>query len=124
MLILSILPGLLAVARLNPAGDIPQWGTDGAFFSITKTKDELTIVCPEEAVPKDVKVEKGWRCIKVEGPLDFALTGVLSSLAQPLAQAKISIFAISTFDTDYLLVKQENLKKALEILGKFCKILK
>ena len=74
-------------------------------------------------MPQEVKSERGWRCFKVEGPLDFELTGILSSLAQPLAAAHISIFAISTFDTDYLLVKKENLQKAQEVLGKFCKIL-
>ncbi len=75
------------------------------FCSITRTADEVSIVCPLGRVPDDVRRESGWRCLKVEGPLDFALTGILASLAVPLAQAGISIFAISTYDTDYLLVK-------------------
>ena len=123
MLTLSVMPILLAVVRLNASSDIPLWATEGeGFFSITKTHDELSIVCSEDRVPQDVKVERGWRCLKVEGPLDFGLTGILSSLAQPLAEAKISIFALSTFDTDYIMIKKENLPKAIAVLGAFCKI--
>jgi hypothetical protein len=123
MLILTVMSIALAVVRLNTASNIPLWATEGEdFFSITRTSDELSVVCLEDKVPPDVKVEKGWRCLKVEGPLDFGLTGILSSLAQPLAEAKISIFAISTFDTDYIMIKKENLQKAIEILGAFCKI--
>ncbi len=123
MLTLSVFPGLLAVVRLNALSNIPLWAIDkGNFFSITKTQDELSIVCAENKVPQDVKVEKGWRCLKVEGPLDFWLTGILSSLAQPLAEAKISIFAISTFDTDYIMIKKENLQRAIAVLATFCKI--
>ena len=124
MLTLSVLSSQLAVVRLDPSSEIPSWATgNGDFFSITKTGDELSVICPEEKVPKNVKVEGGWRCFKVEGPLDFGLTGILASLAQPLAQAKISIFAMSTFDTDYLMVKKENLQKAIDVLGAFCKII-
>ena len=123
MLTLSVMPILLAVVRLNTLSNIPSWAMEaGDFFSITKTQDELSVVCSEDRVPQDVKVEKGWRCLKVEGPLDFGLTGILSSLAQPLAEAKISIFAISTFDTDYIMVKKENLQRAVAILAAFCKI--
>jgi len=123
MLTLSVMPILLAIVRLNPLSSIPIWAVDGEdFFSITKTEDELSIVCLEEKVPKELKGEKGWRCLKVEGPLDFALTGILSSLAGPLAQAKISVFAISTFDTDYIMIKKENLQNAIAVLSTFCKI--
>lgn len=114
------MPILLAVVRLNTSSNIPLWAVEGKdFFSITKTQDELSIVCLEDKVPQDVKVEKGWRCLKVEGPLDFGLTGILSSLAQPLAEARISIFAISTFDTDYIMIKKENLQKTVAILAAF-----
>ena len=124
MLTLSVMSIQLAVASLDAFSNIPLWATKGVdFFSITKTSDELSVVCPEDKVPPEVKVEKGWRCLKVEGPLDFGLTGILSSLAGPLAEAKISIFAISTFDTDYIMIKKENLQKAITILGVFCKIL-
>src|SRR5690349_2748493 len=124
MLTLSVMSIALAVARLDASSDIPSWGIKGTnFFSITKTRDELSIVCPEDKIPQDIKVEKGWRCLKVEGPLDFGLTGILASLAQPLAEAKISIFTISTFDTDYLMIKKENLQKAIAVLGTFCTII-
>lgn len=123
MLTLSVMPNSLAVARLNASSSIPNWAIESQdFFSITKTHDELSIVCDEDKVPKDIKVEKGWKCLKVEGPLDFGLTGILSSLAQPLAEAKISIFAVSTFDTDYILIKQKNLNEAIATLATFCKI--
>lgn len=122
-LTLSHIPGLLAIARLDPASDIPAWSLQGSFFSIAKTEDELSIVCQEEFVPAGVRAELGWRGFKVEGPLDFGLTGILSSLTKPLAEAKISIFAISTFDTDYLLVKRENFEQAAATLGEFCTII-
>ena|SRR5579872_6854793 len=123
MLTLSVMPISLAIVRLNTSLSIPLWAIEGGdFFSITKTQDELSVVCAEERVPQGVKVEKGWRCLKVEGPLDFGLTGILSSLAHPLAEAKISIFAISTFDTDYIMIKKENLQKAVAVLATFCKI--
>src|SRR5512143_3603775 len=106
MLTLSILPDPLAICRLGPAEDVPEWAMIGEFVSITHTGDELSIVCAEEYVPADVKADQGWRAIKVEGTLDLALTGVLASLANPLAAAQISLFAVSTFDTDYLLIKE------------------
>lgn len=122
-LTLSVLQTPLAVARLNASDKIPSWALKECdFFSITKTNDELSIVCPETHLPFGIQSEKGWKGIKVEGPLDFGLTGILYSLAKPLAEAKISIFAISTFDTDYILIKKENLQKAIEILNKFCTI--
>ena len=123
MLTLSVMPISLAVVRLDTSSNSPSWSIkEQNFFSITKTQDELSVVCSEDSVPQNVKVEKGWRCLKVEGPLDFGLTGILSSLAQPLAEAGVSIFAISTFDTDYIMIKKENLQKAIAILAAFCKI--
>jgi hypothetical protein len=88
----------------------------GEFVSITHTADELSIVCAEEHVPSGVKADREWRALKVEGPLDLALTGILASLANPLAEAQINIFAISTFDTDYLLVKEYNVARACDVL--------
>jgi uncharacterized protein len=108
-LTLTIQPETLVICRLAADTEIPGWATAGRFFSATRTADELSIVCPQECLPDGVQhsiqLNSGWRCLKVEGPLDFALTGILASLAVPLAQAGISIFAISTYDTDYLLVK-------------------
>jgi len=115
-LTLLILPGTLAICRLGPDEPIPDWAQTGDLISVTRTSDELSIVCAQAAVPDYVKCNRGWRCLKVEGPLDLSLTGVLASLANPLAAACINIFAISTFDTDYLLVKAENLWQASEVL--------
>jgi uncharacterized protein len=113
---LSILPDSLAICRLEPAADVPEWAMIGEFVSITHTADELSIVCAEEHVPPDVKADREWRALKVEGPLDLAMTGVLAALASPLAEAQINLFAVSTFDTDYLLVKGYNLARACEVL--------
>jgi hypothetical protein len=87
-----------------------------SFFSVTRTPDELSIVCVESQAPDDAKSERGWRVLQVIGPLEFSLTGILAAIAAPLAAAGVSIFAISTFDTDYVLVKEENLAKALDAL--------
>ncbi len=120
-LTLSVLPQNLSVCRFNP-GYAPQLPKEG-FYSITKTGEELSIVCEDTFVPPGcIKVEAGWRALKVEGPLDFSLTGILASLANPLAEAGISIFAISTYDTDYVLVKSGDLAKAVEVLGRFCDV--
>ncbi len=116
MLTLSILPGAFAICRLSPAEDVPEWAMLGEFVSITHTNEELSIVCAGENVPPDVKADRGWRALKVEGPLDLALTGVLASLANPLAAANINLFAVSTFDTDYLLVKEYNFTRACVVL--------
>jgi uncharacterized protein len=116
MLTLTILPDSLAICRLKADDAVPDWAMIGEFVSITHTGDELSIVCAEEHVPSDVKADREWRALKVEGPLDLALTGVLASLATPLAEAQINIFAVSTFDTDYLLVKGYNLARACEVL--------
>ncbi len=123
MLTLLVMPIELSIVRLDAVSSIPFWGIKGDFFSITKTNDELSVVCSEDMVPQNAKVDKGWRCLKVEGPLDFGLTGIISSLAGPLAEAKISIFAISTFDTDYIMIKKENLQQALAVLRTFCTII-
>ena len=116
---LSILEDNFAVCRLAADEMIPVWALTGKFYSISKTHDELSIVCPEKEVPDYVKSEKGWRAIKVEAVLEFSQTGILASLAVPLAEAKISIFAISTFNTDYIFVKDNNLNKAIKVLNKF-----
>lgn len=115
---LVILPQRLAICRLSPDETIPTFLSHSPFFSITRTSDELSIVLPEEIVPSNWKAETGWRCLKVIGPLDFDLTGSLASLAIPLSEAGISVFVISTYDTDYLLVREDNLEKATKVLLK------
>lgn len=120
---LSILPEKLAICHLDRKSPVPAWATDNVnFSSIAKTSSELSIVCAQEKIPGGILAEKDWRAFKVDGSLGFVLTGVVASLANPLAEAKISIFYISTYETDYLLVKEENLEKAAEILGNFCDI--
>jgi hypothetical protein len=113
---LLLLAETCAVCRLERKVPPPEWGTQGHFFSLTRTDEELSIVCPEDLVPREVKKEGGWRVLKVEGPLDFSLTGVLASLTAPLASEGISVFALSTYDTDYLLVKEGKLEKAIQAL--------
>ena len=116
---LTVLPEPLAVCRLPASDRIPSWALEehGALSSITRTEDELSIVCVEEAVPPDdVQAETGWRALKVPGPIPFAVTGVLASIASPLAAAGISIFAVSTYDTDYVLVREGDVERALAVL--------
>jgi len=112
---LSLLPGHFAVCRLSAADPVPAWAS-GLFVSITRTAAELSIVCAQEHVPADAKHEPDWRILEVAGPLDFSLTGILAAIATPLAAAGISIFAVSTFDTDYVLVKHASLACAADAL--------
>ncbi len=115
---LHVLTAPLAVCRLDPNTAVPDWATSNSeFLSITRTTDEVSIVCSDLAAPKDAKCERGWRALKVAGPLDFSLTGILASIAMPLAEAGVSIFAISTYDTDYMLVKGENLDQTIRTLS-------
>jgi hypothetical protein len=95
---------------------IPTWATKGEFFSITRTPEELSIVCDQEAVPSDIRCERDWRCLRVAGSMPFALVGVVAALTAPLAEAGIGVFVMSTFDTDYLLVKQQDWENALDVL--------
>lgn len=112
---LSVLPATVAVCRLAADAAIPSW-IRGAFTSVTRTSDELSIVCDDDAVPEDVQAERNWRALKLEGPIPFEMTGVASALLAPLAAARISIFLISTYDTDYLLLKAESFERAVEVL--------
>ena len=122
-LTLSVLPERLAICRLQANSAIPDWALySPQLTSITRTQDELSIVCPESDAPEGISVEKGWNAFKVEGPLGFSLTGILASLATPLAEANISIFAVSTFETDYLLVKADKLGQAVKVLSRFCNL--
>lgn len=112
---LTLLVGRLAVCRLPAAAQIPDWAHSGELSAIVRTRDELSIVCEQHFVPEQTKVERNWRAFKVHGPLEFSQVGVLAALAQPLAQAGVSIFAISTFDTDYILVKEHSIDQAVHV---------
>ena len=109
------LDGTFAVCRLEPAAPLPSWPR-GAFVSITRTPDELSIVCDESSVPDDVRAERDWCALRVEGPIPFEVTGVAAAITAPLGAAGISVFLIATFDTDYLLVKSEVFGRAAEVL--------
>ncbi len=107
-LTLSLLPATFAVCRLSPDARVPPWAEGGSFTSITRTAEELSIVCEETCVPRDAApVERGWRCFRLHGPIPFETTGVAAALVRPLAVAGISVFLLATFDTDYVMVKNE-----------------
>lgn len=112
-LTLVYVPGRYAVCRFLADSKPPPWCWKSKFYSLTKTEDELSIVCEEETIPSDIltgeKCETGWQLLKVQGPLDFGLTGILNSLTNPLGKAGVSLFAVSTYDTDYILVKEDRL---------------
>jgi len=115
-LTLQIVGGEYSICRLSPDSPIPVWVTREPFYSATATADELSVVCKSPHVPSGVRREDGWKALRVTGPLDFSLTGILAGLANPLADNGISIFAVSTFDTDYILVRATDLKKAVTTL--------
>jgi GNAT superfamily N-acetyltransferase len=108
--------GSFAVCKLATGSPIPPWATTGDLFSVTRTADELSVVCRQEAVPEGVVCERDWRCLRVAGSMPFTLVGVLASLTTPVAEAGVGVFAFSTFDTDYLLVKAGEMTKAVAAL--------
>ena len=106
----------MAVCRFESTAALPDWIDKTAFYSITHTQEELTLVCREALVPPGTKCESGWRCFRVQGVLDFSEIGIIYTLTQPLAKSGVSVFVISTYDTDYFLVKEKDLAKAVEVL--------
>lgn len=118
VLTMKLLKEKFGVCRLNKDESMPEWAKNSDFYSVTRTFDELSIVCSQKYIPSDIKCENDWRILKVEGPLDFSLIGILSSISSVLTQEKISIFAISTFDTDYILVKDKDIDNAVKALSK------
>lgn len=109
--------GLLAVCRLAPTEDLPAWALgSGGFSSVTRTAGEWSVVCSEDVIPPGTQCERGWRIFQVAGPLDFSLTGILASIAGPLADRGVSVFVLSTYDTDYVMVKAQNLDQAARAL--------
>jgi hypothetical protein len=115
-LTLQALDGRFAICRLAADALMPLWAMKDDFVSITRTPEELSIVCRQDAVPEGIACERGWRSLRVAGPIPFGVVGVLAALTAPLAEAKISIFTVSTFDTDYLLVKAEDFDAAVAAL--------
>jgi len=115
-----VMPGELAVVRLAPRDPVPDWAfcasSLDAFVSVTRTEDELSIVCDPRHAPRDARIESGFSSIRLVGPFPFDQVGVLASFTAPLAQAGVSLFAMSTFDTDYILVKTDRLETAVAAL--------
>ena len=110
---LALETGRYGVARLAPDAPVPDWASRGRLVSVTRTPRELSIVCDEGRIPEEVLCERGFRALFIEGPLPFSLTGILAGVVSPLAAARISVFAFSTYDTDYVLVKEEALDAAV-----------
>ena len=110
------LPGSFAICRLSPNAPVPELASNADFISATRTADELSIVCRTDQAPANAKCEGPWTCFKLQGPFPFSQTGILASFIDPLAGHGIPIFAISTFDTDYVLVKEEHASTARETL--------
>ena len=117
-LILNVLPQAYAVCRLDPNGHIPNWALLGDdFISLTRTHTELSVICLQDNVPVEgTTSDRGWRCVKVEGAFDFSLSGIHVSLAIPLAESNISVLAIATYETDHILIKEDDLERALQVL--------
>lgn len=110
------LAGPYAIVRLTPESPVPAWAAEGEFTSITRTPEELSIVCPAGNVPAEIESKHHWMCLKLEGPFPFSLTGVLLSFIEPLSSKDIPIFAVSTYDTDYVLTQEEWAGAALNAL--------
>jgi len=115
-LTLRLLPTTFAISRLEPDAPIPAWLPRRGFTAVIRAGDELSIYCDESAVPQDVRAERGWRALQFMGPFDFSETGVIASVAAPLAEAGISISVLATYNTDYLFVRNEAMENASEIL--------
>ena len=117
-LVLSVLSETFTIHKLSPDLSIPEEILKSNYYTVTKTENELSVVCLELIEVQSLQRSKGWRCIKVKGPLDFNLTGILAGISDILTRVNISIFAISTFDTDYILVRSQNLSSARNKLSK------
>ena len=115
-LTLSVLPGEYAVCQLSPEAGLPNWATTGELFSLTRTPEEWSVVCAAGQVPADVLHAAGWTALMLHGPFDFGLTGILAAVLNPLHAAGVGIFALSTYDTDYVLMQEAGLDTAVTAL--------
>ena len=114
---LSLLKDKYGICTLSSTDQIPEWALKASLVSITRTKKELTIVCRQDVIPSQCQCDLNWRCFKVDGSFDLNQIGVISSISLPLAEAEISIYVISTYDTDYFLVQSEKVEQTVSILS-------
>lgn len=120
---ISILPEVFGICHFDKNTPIPEWALKGSFFSLTKTDQELSLVFPQNKIPPGVLFEKGWRAFRVEGIVEgIFVPGIIAFLSKPLADAEISIFNISTFETNYIFVQEKDFEKAKKILKEICEI--
>ncbi|HUJ56700.1 MAG TPA: ACT domain-containing protein [Gaiellaceae bacterium] len=113
---LKTLPDSYAIVRLQPGSELPEWVDIGPFRSVTRTEHEVSVVCRDHDVPEGESAERGWTVLEVIGPLDFSLAGVVASLVVPLAESEVPIFVVSTFESDYVLVRSSDLARAADAL--------
>lgn len=115
--VISVLKDAYKVCRLNAFEGVPEWALETPLSSVTRTAEELSIVCPEKVAPEELKSEQEWKCLKIHGPLGFDEVGIISNLTKVLADVDISVFVLSTFETDYIMVKRLNIEKAAKALA-------
>jgi len=108
----SLLQDTFAICRMDKNASLPDWAVGGEFWSVSRTPDELSVVCPQGSVPADVDHEAGWKCLKVDSPFEFDLAGMISSIAAPLAEADVELLVVATQDSDYLMVRESELERA------------
>lgn len=113
---LTLLPDAVAICHLDPSAQIPEWALASDWWSITRTSEELSVVCAEARVPADVPGSRGWRALKFDGPLPLDQTGILASVTAPLAAARVSVFALATFSTDFVLIPAAQQPAAIDAL--------
>ena len=113
---LDVLAESLAICRLGADAPIPAWATARPFFAISRTSDELSIICQDVLVPAGVTVSRDWRALRLHGPFDLGLVGILFAVVAPLAAADVSIMPIATYDTDYILVRSADLPRAIDAI--------
>ena len=113
---LTLLPDAFAICRLDAEAQLPAWAIGAPWWSITRTPDELSVVCTEACVPDGVVASRGWRALRFAGPLPLDQTGVLASVTTPLAAARVSVLALATYDTDYVLIPSAQRAAAIDAL--------
>ena len=110
---LKLLKPTYSICKLSPDNEVPSWALTSSTFFLSKTSDELSIICPATEIPSEVKVSNGWRCIRVDGDLEFDEIGVVTTVSSPIANKGISLFLVSTHDRDYVLIHKDDLDNAI-----------